>query len=365
MNSNIFSLFFCLMAYGMFATHNRSGEITYKRVAPYSSVTPSGTVALYNYSITVTRYTDHGSTVADRCVDTVYFGDGQFGIAPRINGGSTLGCGCGGSVGCGELIVTQPGYTVKKNVYSIVHAYSGTGTYVIHSADPFRNAGIHNIPNSSTTLFYLTAIIEINSLSAMNSSPEFGNAPVNQATIGLCFTEQPSLSDADGDSLVVEVTPCLLAPGYFYPELPPNGSYSLATNTGPLVWCDPIVIGTYHIAYRVIEWRKNASGVYTYIGMVMREREVIVNWGPVGLKETEAPGEFKLLPNPAKDRVQLQPASAQAYSYALYDALGKLISQENNLKGEKSLELASLPSGLYLIKLKQQDRQSCLRLIKE
>src|ERR1043165_3346015 len=72
------------------ATHNRSGEILYKRIAPFSAIVNGVTVSVYNYSITVIKYTDHNlATVADRCVDTVYFGDGDRGIAPRINGNIT------------------------------------------------------------------------------------------------------------------------------------------------------------------------------------------------------------------------------------------------------------------------------------
>lgn len=92
------------------ATHNRSGEIIYKRVAPFGTLN----APIYTYSITVIKYMDHGSLIADRCVDTVYFGDGQKGIAPRINGGTSLNCGCSGTIQCGQLIVQQIGYTLKK-----------------------------------------------------------------------------------------------------------------------------------------------------------------------------------------------------------------------------------------------------------
>lgn len=359
MKRHIFSLFLCLLLTASFATHNRSGEITYKRVAPFGTAN----APIFTYSITVTRYTDHGPAVADRCADTVYFGDGQMGIAQRINGTGTSTCGC--AVGCGQIIASGSGYVVKKNIYSITHTYPGAGIYTVRSSDPFRNFGIHNIPNSGTTPFNLEATIVINNFIGANSSPEFGLSPINQASLGVCFTEDPLITDADGDSLIVELIPCASAPGYFFPELPPNGSYALLTASGPLVWCDPIYVATYHIAYRVDEWRNNGSGLLVKIGSVMREREVIVNWAPVGLEEVDPQGGFVLGPNPAKDRVQLKPASAQAYSYALYDVSGQLIRQENLLQGEKSLELTALPPGLYLIKLQQQDRQICVRLIKE
>src|SRR5688500_7177183 len=59
------------------ATHNRAGEISYRCMGGYS------------YEITVTTYTKIGTNiVADRCELTVYFGDGDSAILPRINGPS-------------------------------------------------------------------------------------------------------------------------------------------------------------------------------------------------------------------------------------------------------------------------------------
>ena len=57
------------------------------------------TAPVYNYLITVIRYTDDGSDhapnlIADRCVDTVYFGDGSHDWAERSNGTTPLCIGC-------------------------------------------------------------------------------------------------------------------------------------------------------------------------------------------------------------------------------------------------------------------------------
>ena len=60
---------FTILCLGFFlsskATHNRAGEITYKWLFGYT------------YEIKVTTYTNiNGTNLADRCEDTVYFGDG-------------------------------------------------------------------------------------------------------------------------------------------------------------------------------------------------------------------------------------------------------------------------------------------------
>ena len=74
-------LSFFLLLNSARATHNRAGEILYKRIAPFTNTVNGVTVHVYTYSITVIKYTDSGVNVADRCIDTVYFGDGTKGIA--------------------------------------------------------------------------------------------------------------------------------------------------------------------------------------------------------------------------------------------------------------------------------------------
>jgi hypothetical protein len=137
-------IFFIAFSFSFFlsvkATHNRAGEITYKRVEPFTKVVGGVTVQVFTYSITVIKYTDDGTGIADRCVDTVYFGDGQRGIAPRING--SFGCNCGNlngqPIGCGVVIISEPSYRVKVNIYTIVHTYPGAGDYLIRTFDPNR-----------------------------------------------------------------------------------------------------------------------------------------------------------------------------------------------------------------------------------
>lgn len=356
------SLVFALSAN---ATHNRSGEILYKRVAPFGT----NNTPIYTYSITVIKYMDHGATVADRCVDTVYFGDGQKGVAPRINGGTGLNCGCSGTIQCGQLIVQQNGYTVKKSIYSILHTYAGAGVYTITSSDPNRNAGIHNIPNSASTPFYLEARLVISSVSAMNSSPEFGSDPVNQATLGVCFIDDLQLYDADGDSLITELINCGAAPGYFDPELPVNGTYGLLSASGPLQWCSPVMATTYHIAYRVNEFRYNGSGFLVLIGSVMREREVIVKWAPVGLNEMKGSLENLIYPNPVSSSIYLNLENSGFTEDAFYliDLNGRIskLKQEPSGTDRIQFDLSEFESGLYFLRAERNGKMVYWKVAKD
>jgi gliding motility-associated-like protein len=283
-----------LSVFCAFATHNRAGEITYKRIPPFSEVKGGITVPRYTYLITVTKYTKHGdSGVADRCVDTVYFGDEERGIAPRTNGfpPAVDQCGCGKfnnmQVGCGEVILRSKEcdnceeYVVKLSTYTITHTYPGPGQYYIRSYDPNRNQGVINIPNSVNQPFYIESLLIINSFSGSNSSPLFHFAPIDRGCVNECFEHNPGAHDPDNDSLSYEITQSRKGhnepvPNYSYPDHGPGGNYGIDARTGLLSWCDPQMSGEYNLAFIVKEWRKNTSGDYILIGYVLRDMQVII-----------------------------------------------------------------------------------------
>lgn len=280
----IFLLFLFLMSFGIYATHNRAGEITYKRIQPFTKVIGGETVNVFTYSITVTMYTDYGDQRADRCVDTLYFGDGDKAILDRINGTSGVeGCHCSK---CGEIIINQPGYRVKKSIYTAIHTYPGAGTFLIRTFDRNRNQDVKNIPNSLNQPFYVEAYLVITSFTGANSSPEFSFLPIDKACALSCFYHNPGAYDPDkDDSLSYEITssrgqggsPVV---GYTMPNEGTSASYGIDPITGLVSWCNPESIGEYNIAFIVKEWRKNTSGVYQLIGYVLRDMQVIVEACP-------------------------------------------------------------------------------------
>lgn len=260
------------------ATHNRAGEILYKRVAPFSNA--SGQV--YTYSITLITYTDDGPAIADRCNDTIYFGDGQQGLAVRINGPVTGNCGCGSTVGCGEIIINETNYRVKKNIYTVIHTYAGPGSYVVHLFDVNRNANVVNVPNSVNQPFYIESLITISASTAANASPELTNAPIDRGFTGSCFYHNPAAYDADGDSLSYAIIACkgsqgLDIPGYVFPDAGVSGSFNIHVVNGLLTWCNPQAVGQYNVAIKIREWRKpSCNAAYQVIGYVIRDMQIII-----------------------------------------------------------------------------------------
>lgn len=345
----------------IFATHNRAGEILYKRIAPFTNVVGSATLQVYTYSITVIKYSNDGSNIGDRCVDTVYFGDGQKGVAPRING--TFTCNCATNA-CGEIIAANPNYVVKRNVYSIIHTYSGTGIYEISSSDPNRNSGIHNIPNSNQVPFMIFAQLIIKSNTGANSSPVFNFAPIDQATLNACFTHNPGAVDVDGDSLSFEAIPCS-APGYFDPE----GVYGVNALTGLMTWCSPQFIDEYNVAFKVKEWRKNALGSYELNGWIMRDMQILVKSAPVGVLEHASENGISIFPNPFSGNIKIECYSRTAGSkqIKLFSIDGKCLLLENVDENESNIELLTekIESGVYWIQIISESGIITKKIIKQ
>lgn len=260
--------FFMLFSLGLFmqarATHNRAGEITYRWLFGYT------------YEIKIITYTNIGSSnLADRCEDTLYFGDGpnSRAIVPRSNGGNTL---CSGSAQDGVAISS----TIKLNEYKTTHTYPGPGNYKLSMTDPNRNAGVINLPNSVNQVFYIESYLVISTFLGPNSSPVLNFPPIDKGCTGKCFLHNPAASDADGDSLSYELTYCrgtggLICPGYSYPATG-GGTYNVNPTTGTLTWCTPQQQGEYNLAMIIREWRKNSDGLYVLVGYVLRDLQVDV-----------------------------------------------------------------------------------------
>jgi gliding motility-associated-like protein len=271
----------CLIGSTALATHNRAGEILYKRIAPFVQTSNGQSFQVYHYAFTVIMYTNDGSNIADRCEQTLHFGDGDSTTASRANG-ATYTCDCGGQVPCGEIIYDDPviNYKVKKNIYYFDHYYAGPGNFTVWLSDPMRNEGVINMWNSVNQPFYIESYLSINAYSGANTSPDFQFDPIDQACLYKCFYHNPGAFDIDGDSLSYEITTCRGDGGLGIPSysMPPTGGgyYGIDAVNGILKWCTPQLQGEYNLAFIVREWRKNTSGIYQMVGYVLRDMQVLV-----------------------------------------------------------------------------------------
>lgn len=261
----------------MWATHNRGGEITYKYIGnPYSFIPAEK----YKYLFTITVYMNDGNGIADRCYDTLYFGDGTSAVVARTNGPiGASGCDCG-NIPCGQILC--PGF--KVNTYTVTHSYGSPGIYTVRMTDPNRNAGVINIPNSVNQVFYIETVLNISDIfnkTYINNSPQLNIAPRDFACVNQCWQFNAGAYDPDGDSLSYELTESrgeggVPVFGYQYPnQVSGSGTFSINPANGTITWCSPVFQGEYNIAFKIHEWRY-INGEWKKLGYVLRDMQIIV-----------------------------------------------------------------------------------------
>ena len=123
-----------MISLSSYATHNRAGEIVYKRIEGQK------------YEITIITYTEINNDNADRPELGINYGDGT---------------------GIDSIKRTKkiPGFidaNIQLNEYKTTHTYPGYGKYTISMLDPNRNGDVINIPNSIDEMFYIESVINTN-----------------------------------------------------------------------------------------------------------------------------------------------------------------------------------------------------------
>ncbi len=281
---------FLFISFFSHSTHNRAGEILYKRIAPFTATVNGLVVPIYRYQFQINTYTEINSPGgnADRCKLTLHLGNGDSIIMPRVNGSPAGPSGdCGGTFNGVDI-----NFTTRYNKYLGEYQFTNAGIYKVYMFDPNRNAGIINIVggNSVNQPFYLESLLIINNFTGANSAPDFTSPPLDNACRDICFFHNPGAFDADGDSLSYELTFSrgidqsgnigATIPGYVYPATGAGGSYSIDPISGTLTWCTPQLNGEYNLAFIVKEWRKNTDNKFTMVGYVLRDMQVVVESCP-------------------------------------------------------------------------------------
>ena len=227
---------------GLFATHQRAGEITYEYV---SGLTYRFTILTYTYT----------PSAADRPQLDIVWGDGTSSTVDRV-------------------WRIQMENDITRNVYIAEHTFPSTGTFHITLEDPNRNNGIVNIPNSVNVPFFLETILTINPFIGANSSPQLLNPPIDNGCLGYTYYHNPGAFDADGDSLSYSLITCRGydgedIPGYALPAA--SNSITIDAVTGDLIWDAPVQQGEYNIAILIREWRNGVC-----IGSVVRDMQITI-----------------------------------------------------------------------------------------
>lgn len=233
-----------------FATHNRSGEITYRHLAGNT----------YEFTITTcTKLTSEANK--DRL--GIDYGDGFIDTLLLVQ------------------FFDYPSTDTKKNIYIGNHTFTGPGSYIISVQDPNRNANVLNIVNSVTSVFCIqTQLIISPFLGTANNSLLFDDCPCPEnACAGQPWIYNLGAYDPDGDSLSYTIIPCkgnncvdMPIPSVFqYPAAIGGGTMVIENVFGTITWASPGIQGEYNFAIRVDEFR---GGVL--IGYVIRDIQITV-----------------------------------------------------------------------------------------
>jgi hypothetical protein len=83
----------------------------------------------------------------------------------------------------------------------------------------------------------------------------------------------------------------------------------------------------------------------------------------VGINENKAEANVSIYPNPTKGKVNLTIPSEQA-NVSVYNALGKVIANYNNVQNGASIDLSNNPNGVYLIHVATEKGTSILRVVR-
>ena len=261
-------LLLLVASYAGYATHLRSGEISYQPVAGYPNT----------YIITFTIYTNMSpGIVADLNTLPVSFGDGTTATLDRQNGPPGYN-NAAKPVWCaalGELVTP----IIKKNIFSVTHTFSPNRSYIISTAPSARNNGILNISGSGSIPLYVESMLTVGNGLTPISSPVLSLPPIGDGCINSTYKINPGAIDPDGDELRFQLVRCKTTNGvdigsYKYPnELDPTGNtiFKMDPRSGVITWSKPTLQGEYNISFMIQKYR---GGVM--IGYVLRDMQVTI-----------------------------------------------------------------------------------------
>lgn len=110
-----------------------------------------------------------------------------------------------------------------------------------------------------------------------------------------------------------------------------------------------------------------ANGSYAVIvtnnsGCVDTSACVTIN--QVGIEDNTLENSITVYPNPTKGKVTISIAENQLASIVVYNALGKVVSTQNNVQNGGTLDITSAPAGIYLFKVTTEQGSTIFRVVR-
>lgn len=254
------------------STHLRAGEIRTERLS----------CTELRYKITLILYTNTGSPTHPGGTaggGTLSWGPGSIQV-PFIT----------------NVTVINSSLQIGMVTYEQVVVFPGTGTFTISYEEAHRNVSTLNIPNQNDNINFYVDNQLIVSNAYCDSSPSFLIPPVDQGCTGMAFYHNTGATDPDGDSLSYSIAipkgnnggtisgyanpndpKFYVGKNYNQANMDKNGTptFSVNATTGLLTWDAPGAIGTYNIAIKLTQWKKNpADSTWFTFGYVTRDMQI-------------------------------------------------------------------------------------------
>ena len=275
------AVLFCLFFFSVGlvnATHVRSADLKIEPICSGNGLT---------YRITVLLYLNNGSS-------------SPAGGDAYLNFGDRSGDANGDFEVSTADFLTTPRNDLGENIsiatLVTTHTFPDTGTYVISYREGDRSTGILNIFDSEDVdyITFVELVIDANNL--CNRIPVLPVPPLDRACTQVAFYHSSGAYDEDGDSLSYELSVPFqsrsLPAQYtspvdarFYPNIFPIGNeedtgqptFDIDPLSGLLTWNAPGRVGEYNIAFKIIEWRKEATtGFYKKLSTTVRDMQIVV-----------------------------------------------------------------------------------------
>ena len=245
------------------------------------------------------------------------------------------------SWGCKENLAGKPcGDPANYNDRSVGSALYGD----FHLTTCF---GQCSIDGSCTTP---PAPVNVTFRSDRTNSPSFTDAYLS-GTMNGWSGDATAMTDADGDG-VYEVTVSLLPGAYEWKFTADN--WAVQENLDPATSDSVCTItqGAFTNRYMMLGGTADTT-------LEIHGWEQCGNASTVGIDEATA--EFVVKPNPASDVLFIENTTGTASTVAIYNVTGAKV-MEQNFEANTRLDVATLPRGMYIVRLQSEDTDSVIRI---
>jgi len=182
------------------------------------------------------------------------------------------------------------------------------------------------------------------------NSPSFTDAYLS-GTMNGWSGDATAMTDADGDG-VYEVTVSLLPGAYEWKFTADN--WAVQENLDPATSDSVCTItqGAFTNRYMMLSGTADTT-------LEIHGWEQCGNASTVGIDEATA--EFVVKPNPASDVLFIENTTGTASTVAIYNVTGAKV-MEQNFEANTRLDVATLPRGMYIVRLQSEDTDSVIRI---